>query len=139
VLLSYSNPVAAEPARTLTAVSRFIGQMIYVTVSGGNEFAARLIDVTANEIIVEAAGVQSSVPASEVRQISIRGDSLKNGAAIGVGAGLLAALLSPFKGESPGCKHPCILWSAVAIGILASAGAFVDWRHEGQTVIYEAP
>jgi hypothetical protein len=109
------------------------GDYIHVTDPSGIEVSGRVSSVSP---LALAIGKYEFKPQPELK-IERSGDSLWNGALIGMAVGAVTGLL----GGGEGCvgRDPCHLGAIVAgsIAFYGAAGAFIDWRHKGRTVIYK--
>ena len=135
---------AAQASGRLSSIERFAGRQIHLVQTDGSQLMAVLVRASDLDVTVSAGGREMTIDVNRVRAIAIRGDSVKDGAAIGAALGLLPLILDPFKGERRRCEpRSCvgrtILDGAVGIGALAAAGAWIDSRRKGATVIYRAP
>ena len=108
----------------------------------GRETEGRLVRLSDTAVTLGVAGADRDFPRSELRQIARRGDSVRNGAMIGMGIfgawGLVGVLNSSggysFTDEfGPGAA--AVMVGAMA-GIGAGIGALVDYAIKGKTVVY---
>lgn len=86
---------------------------------------------------------QHRIPKSSVQKIIAKDydDTIKNGALIGLAAGAAGGVLFASLLDSP--KHPYSAGDRVLGGLLfglvgMGIGALIDFKHQGQEVIYEA-
>ena len=110
---------------------------VYVLDDGGRETQGMLISLDAVSIVIRAEdGTVRRYEVANVRRVSKRGDSLKNGAIIGAVFGAVAgALAVSFDDGSAGEKALGFLG---ATGFYALVGAGIDALIPGRTTIYEA-
>jgi len=119
------------------------GSPVAVTLRSGDRvegvFKALTIDMM---ILTDAAGRESNVPRPQISKIvATVKDPLSNGALIGAGAGLVAALvILGAAGSGEGYILPSAKWGAPSLltGIGAVIGVFVDRAHETGHVLYVA-
>ena len=115
---------------------------IYVTDEAGRQTEGKLLGLEPQALVMLVNGVEQRFDAARVRRIDRRGDSLKNGALIGAGAGvvfgLLAALGSDcpedFGGSCPGTRATFFALSTIAY---TGLGAGVDAMIVGRTRMFE--
>jgi hypothetical protein len=109
-----------------------LGDVVYVTDSGGVQVSGRLTHLSNTTIAID--GYQFS-PQTSLR-IERDGDPIWDGALIGFGIGMVMG--TTVGAES--CLHQPQWHCAVEGGIMYGAiGAFIDWLHVGRTVIFQAP
>jgi hypothetical protein len=107
---------------------------VYVTDAKGSETKGKLVSWTGSEIVLQTdAGSRTFKPGEAVR-LDLRGDSVKNGALIGLAAGVAAGFLA-----SAGCdcdgKPAIVLTSA---GMYTLVGAGIDALVPGRTLLWNA-
>jgi hypothetical protein len=89
-------------------------------------------------------GMEQRFDKSRVARIDKRGDSLKNGALIGAGLGVLfgsiAAGISDCPGEDPGgsCADFRAIGFAISLGVYTAIGTAVDAMIVGRTRLFDA-
>lgn len=78
---------------------------------------------------------------SQVRRIQRKGDSLKNGALIGLAAGVvmgvLAGGISDCPGESSSCPGSRVAIPLIAAGFYTAVGTGIDAAIQGRTLLWE--
>jgi hypothetical protein len=117
-------------------LNQFSGQLIYVEDRAFRETLARLVAASDGELIVLVGGVEARLPVGGIRRVSVRGDSLRNGAWLGALAGIVPGIFG-CQGASSDCSVAGML--VVAVGAYSALGAWIDSRRVGRTVVYEAP
>jgi hypothetical protein len=105
------------------------GDQIYVTPPSGAEVSGRVISVTPT--LLEINGHQFR-PESGLT-IERRGDSLLNGALIGLPIGVVAGVTIGAEACLDSQRWKCAVGGAVTY---AALGALIDWLHVGRTRIY---
>jgi hypothetical protein len=129
--------LCAGPARAQSDFSGLNlrpGEVIFVTDSTGTSVSGPVSMISPSALRI---GGYEFKPAPGLK-IERRGDSLRNGTLIGlaVGVGIAAAV------GGQGCtanECPKGAWLVAPVAGYGALGAFIDWRHEGRTVIYRAP
>jgi hypothetical protein len=109
------------------------GDYIHVTDPSGVEVSGRVSRVSPLLLAID----QYEFKPQPGLEIARPGDSLWNGALIGlaVGAGLAAMVAGVGDCVAVECtKGPSLL---APVAVYGAIGAFIDWRHKGRTVIYE--
>lgn len=138
-----ASTASAGPARRLQDLRVDAGTVITAVMIDGAPVVGGFVRSSSNELVLNVGGVERVIPAAQIATLSIRGDSLVNGALIGVAVVVVAALASPYRDEGPTCGNSClghpVIGFTVGLGAAASVGAFIDWRHRGETVIYRTP
>jgi hypothetical protein len=119
-----------------------LGQTVYATDTQERETEGRIVRLSDTALTLHVAGTDRDFPRSELRQIARRGDSVRNGATIGMGifaAWGLVGVLNSSGGYSyvdefgPGAA--AVMVGGIA-GIGAGIGALVDYAIKGKTVVY---
>ena len=97
--LCLSRPVAAQPPDPYYGeVQRF--PSVYVLDAQGIETKGRLVNWTGSQIVLQTDIGQRIFKPGEAVRLDLRGDSLKNGALIGLGVGLAMGNLAEHWGLS---------------------------------------
>lgn len=125
--MAYVSPARAQSDFSGLKLGK--GDQIYVTPPSGAEVSGRVISLT--PMLLEIDGHQFK-PESGLR-IDRRGDSLLNGALIGVPIGALAGVTIGAEACLDSEKWKCAVGGAVTY---AALGALIDWLHVGRTRIY---
>jgi hypothetical protein len=139
-------PVAAtaqEPVMSFDQLNTRlkIGDTIWVTDAQGREVKGKVQGLDAASLTLESRTPLSFAP-SDVRVIQERRpDSVKNGALIGMGAGMAVGIVSMLTLDFEGCTFGCV---AAVLGyfggIGAGVGALVDAMIPGKKqAVYRAP
>jgi hypothetical protein len=124
-----------QAARAQVLVQKKPLESVYVMqAKSGEELHGRLLDIGPETLSMIVNNQRLDLPLDDILRIDRRGDSLKNGAAIG--ASVVAAL----------CAVGCYLSSANAAQVTtalvmntllgAAIGASIDAMHSGRTTIY---
>ncbi|MEN3339928.1 MAG: hypothetical protein V7647_3604 [Acidobacteriota bacterium] len=120
---------------------------VYILDSAGREFSGHLLRIDQQSLTIRNALGDVPFAIANVRTIDRRGDSLKNGAIVGAGVGLvlgaLAAatstcggLLGPETSCSPSYKLGIV---GVSTAMYAAIGVGIDALRHGRTRIYPVP
>jgi hypothetical protein len=129
--------------------------VVYVVAEPGAQIKGRLLAFDPESLAISIDGRRIVFQRTAVRRIYRQGDSLRNGMAIGVIAGLIGSTVLAASASMSGCDTfndgasigcealgTFIVWTVVApvcvgVGILAGAG--IDALVRGRTLIYERP
>ena len=108
-----------------------LGERVWVSTRDGRLLQGRLLDSSAANLALAAAGARIPVAIEAVESVAVeRADGLGNGIRNGVlgGAGAMAGLLLVGQASSGSCCEPLttVYWTAVGGGIGALAGAGID-------------
>ncbi len=112
----------------------------YVLDTRGVETQGRLLNLDSAGVVLLVNGSERRFELTEVSRVSRRGDSLKNGAAIGAAVGVAMGLLNVAMADcgSAGCGG----WrvgAPIMSGLIYSAiGVGIDALVQGRTMLYEA-
>jgi hypothetical protein len=130
----------AQPVSALTDLWMRVksGDSVFITDASGRETAGTFARVSDSALSLMVDGQLRDLPAADVREISKRGDSVKNGFLIGaaIGATVGAAAYSScddiYEGE---CMHPA---GAALMGglVYGGIGALIDHFVKGRTVVF---
>ena len=128
IVLALAAPAAAQDTF----------KQVWVTQSSSGEVVhGRIVDLSPESLtILTADNRRVDMPLDRVLRIEARGDSLKNGAAIG--AVVLGGLMALFCGEAGGGGQ-CVTGVAVDAGIGALIGAGIDALNGGRSTLYSRP
>jgi hypothetical protein len=119
------------------------GETVYLTDASGAEIRGNLTGILPSGLRLVVAGVEREWAANDVREVRRRGDSVKNGAIIGLVAGGViggiggAALGSLFVNEGRSFAGPFFYFLAVGAAGGAGIGAGVDALIPGRTLVYQ--
>jgi hypothetical protein len=139
LIVSMTVSVAsAEPSHDLSTLRKYIDRTVYIKDVAGDVTSRRLVEATRSELVVAVGASRQVIPASQITSVTIDGDPLWNGALIGGAVGVAVVLAAPFGGGTGPYPHD-VSAVAGAFGLGAAFGAWKDWRHKGQTVVYQAP
>lgn len=138
VVVWLSAPVRAQGQNDLEGLNRFSGEAVFVQDKVGRETLARVVVASAADLTVLIGGVETRIPASDVRLVSRPGgDSLKNGALIGGGIGFAWGAFASLLDDNQ--TYPVVAGGLIGAGVVAAIGAWIDHRHKGREVVYKAP
>jgi len=120
---------------------------VYVLDESGRERSGTLLALDETSLVLLVDGRAERIEAAQVRRVARRGDSLKNGAligmAVGVAMGLIAGGLAECvddQGEIRGCRAATRLGLAgLSIAMYGAMGTGLDALRTGRTLLYEAP
>lgn len=104
---------------------------VFVLSSAGDEIRGHLLKLGPDSATLLVQGARRELSLDSILRIETEGDSIKNGAFIGAGIGVVAGLLSA--ADVGGARIPFALFSAAVWGLM---GAGVDALIPGRTVIY---
>lgn len=154
IALIMAAPVYAQQSRTnegrrtietFDTLSQRIrpGQTVYISGAAPGETEGRLISVSDASVTLLVQGSKREFLKDDIRLVARRGDSLKNGALIGMAVvaawGLIGALITEDV-ESPGRLYgeapPALAVYGIVLGMGAGVGALVDAAVKGKTVVY---
>jgi VIT1/CCC1 family predicted Fe2+/Mn2+ transporter len=120
----------------LSGVNRAAGQLIYIEDRSLHETSMRCVRATDLELTATDAGRERRIAVSDIRRVTARGDSVRSGALLGGLVGIVPGYLG-CQGASGRCS---VTASTVAsVGLFGALGAWIDSRHTGRTLLYEAP
>jgi hypothetical protein len=105
------------------------GDQIFVTPTSGPEVSGRVISLTPTLLEIDAHQFKPEPGLT----IDRRGDSLLNGALIGLPIGAVAGVTIGAEACPDSQKWKCAVGGAVTY---AALGALIDWLHVGRTRIY---
>ena len=136
VLAAISIPLNAA-AQTDAPVQGF--PTVIVTDTSGRETEGKLISWANNALVMKASGQTKTFTQGDYLRVDMRGDSLKNGALIGAGVGVLLTGLTAALG---GCGDPCGAEAAgyflTSVGLYAAFGTVFDAMHAGRTPLWQS-
>jgi hypothetical protein len=131
------------------------GQEVYVVPEAGAEVEGRLIAFDQDSIALWANGARRTFLREDVRRIYRRGDSLMNGARVGMMVGLVTSIGLSVAASIDACDDftneitiGCIglvniammsVMAPAGIGLGLVVGATIDSLHRGRTLIYQRP
>ena len=142
------SAVAKEQERSLAGLDTWLkpGTHVDVVDSRGRIVRGEFVRVDADGIMVAPfrATEARRVAAAEVVTVTRHGDSLKNGALIGLGVGILTAIAvaTDHNGDygcdmrTTGCKAALSVFS---VGSAVGFGVLLDQDEKGREVVYRAP
>jgi len=122
------------PIPTLKGVNAAGLQVVYVRHSMGYELEGSLLGMDANTLAILVGNNRRDIPWTDVVSIDRRGDSLLNGALVGLGVHTFFWLLTAGLTESPSAGQ-----FAAGAAVYMTIGAVSDALHVGRTRIYTAP
>lgn len=135
-----ASALAQLPASTLDQLSLIVrkGDLVTVRDQTGTSTRGTITEVSADQLVVDTAGVVRRWSAGELRDVRRRtGDSVLNGAIFGaaIGGGLvsLAYLDNECRGD-PACALAVLVYAAIGAG----AGAGIDALIRANRLIYRS-
>jgi hypothetical protein len=132
--LCLSRPVAAQPPdQYYGEVKRF--PSVYVTDALGRETKGRLVNWTGSQIVLQTEGGERVFKPGEAVRLDLRGDSLKNGALIGLTVGVVMGALAGAGCDCGGGDVAIMLFSG---GIYTLMGVGIDALVPGRTPMWNA-
>ncbi len=132
---------AQEPGPGLNGLDRAALPTVFVLDDRGVETRGQLIRLDRDAIVVLVNGSERLFETARVARVSRRGDSLKNGAVIGLAVGLAQALLLTATQE---CRASCdrgfrATMLATNAAVSAAIGTAIDAAISRRTVLYQPP
>jgi hypothetical protein len=112
-------------------------EVIVTQSASGDELRGRLVELRATTLAMLVNGQRVELPIESVLRIDARGDSVKDGAAIG--AAVMAGLAAFGCGLQATRAGQCVTGIIVNTGVGALIGAGIDALHKGRTTIYRKP
>ncbi len=146
-LVSALIPAAAraqDAAVPFSQLSKWVrlGDTVYVTDAGGRKHTGKLIDLSDGSLLLETGQGPRDIPRANVRSVAVREhDSLRNGALVGLVAGVLAGgVLAASICREDGCEGGGVVLGVALYGAMgAGIGAGIDALTPGRkVVIYRA-
>lgn len=137
IVAAWAPCAAQEPVRDFSQLNTRLrpGDTIWVTDAQGREVKGRILSLGAEELTLEGRG-DRTFRAPDVTAITVRrGDSLGNGALIGLAVGGLGtglACLATAEGQD---KEWCVVVSAVYAGIGSAIGVGIDAMIPGKKLV----
>lgn len=125
-------------ARALDALRVPAAAAVVVRLRGGAELSGTFVSAAPDHLRLDLpSGERRVVPADMVVSVWRRGDRLVNGAVIGGLVGLAGGLLG--QSGCTNCGNERAVGVVVGVPLWAGVGAWIDARHRGRTLVYEAP
>jgi hypothetical protein len=145
LLVSTSGPATAQ--ESFTALQRALrpGDTVYVTDHSGAERHGSVAAVGPSSLKLTLDGVEREWAEADVREVRRRGDSVKNGAIIGmIGGGVMGGIggslvAQLFVNEGASGTGPFLSFLALGMAGGAGIGAAIDGLIPGRTVVYRQP
>jgi hypothetical protein len=132
--LCLPRPVAAQtPEPYYGEVKRF--PSVYVTDTQGVETKGRLVNWTGSQIVLQTDLGQRIFKPGEAVRLDLRGDSLKNGALIGLSVGILAGALAAADCDCGGGDVAIVAFSGL---FYTAVGVGIDAMVPGRTPLWNA-
>jgi hypothetical protein len=111
--------------------------VVYVMDTSGSETKGKLVSWTGSTIVVQTGATMKTFGPGEAARIDLRGDSLKNGALIGAGVGVLFGGLASGL-DCPDCGGSRVGIFLFSVGVYAAIGAGIDALIPGRTHLWSA-
>jgi hypothetical protein len=141
LLLAVASAAAQEPVRDFSQLNTRLrpGDTIWVTDAQGREVKGQILSLAPDQLTLEGGARTFAGP--DVKAISVRrGDSLRNGALIGmgVGGGLVAVgcLAAGEEGDGAWCVAGALIYAGIGAGIGVGIDALIPGK---KIVAYRAP
>jgi hypothetical protein len=151
LLMIVPGVAAAQGAQSFSDLPKHLsaGQSIVVLDQSGRRTKGRLVELTADEIVIDRRQDpddrgRTRLGRQDVRQISRPRDPLWNGVVIGIGVGLGSGCLvgwntyDPDKAFSFGPGESCAIAAVVFGGVGAGVGAIADYFNRKDGTVYRA-
>lgn len=140
----HATPAGPAPGNWEEVERLRAGSALAVTLKTGQRLGGALGGLTLDALtLADRTGQTFTVPRAEIRRIAVKvKDDLVNGALIGAGVGLGAALaVLAITGSQDGYVLPSAKWGAPLLlsGIGALGGMLVDRAHKRDKTVYVAP
>jgi hypothetical protein len=132
---------AQEPEPAWKGLDRSALSTVFVLDDAGVETRGQLLRLDSDAIVVMVNGSERRFDTARVARVSKRGDSLKNGALIGLAVGIAGAVaaVTTIKCDGSCDRRLQAAWLTVNTGVYAAVGTAIDAAIQGRTVLYRAP
>jgi hypothetical protein len=116
---------------------------LYVIEQSGQETRGKLVSWSSSVLVLRVDDAERRFNLADVSRVDLRGDSLKNGALIGVGVGLGVGVLMRGLADCPGDQNDGCPGSRAALvltstAIYAAIGAGIDALIPGRTPLWRS-
>jgi hypothetical protein len=128
--MALATPAAAQA--DFSGLQLKTGDTVWVTRSSGATLSGTLTGVSATTLTVDG----QTVPYEPGLRLARAGDSLWNGFLIGAAFGALSGSTIAAEACLDSPLWHCAVGGALGFG---AVGAFIDWRRQGRTIVFEAP
>ena len=120
------------------------GQEIRVTSLSGDRTTGRFVSLSENELVMRRANATQRVPLDRVRRIELVAHHARNGAIIGLAAGVglaFAGCVSDdnFCGDDAAFGVLATIWGGIGVGTGAGLGALINVSTADRHLIYARP
>lgn len=137
---------ARQPARSFPDLQQRVkpGQTVFVTDETGSETKGKLLGISATDLTLDVNGVRRPMNSGSIRHVDRYGDSLWNGALIGVAIAIPAMLISDPRYQACTndpqklCADAQAGQRALAIGMMGALGAGIDALIRSRHQVYVA-
>ena len=112
---------------------------VFVTDRAGHEMKGQLLNMTDSELNVKTGPVTRTFTPDEVSRVERKGDSLKNGTLIGLGAGLIGAgaiFHSCLHSRYSHCTGSALTGALTWVALHTAIGTAIDAAIPGRTRIW---
>jgi hypothetical protein len=135
--LCLARPAAAQiPDQSYQSNGKVKGfQIVYVTDALGSETKGKLLSWIGSEIVLETGDGSRTYKPGEAVRMDLRGDSLKNGALVGLGVGLAMGGLAAAGCDCGGGDAAIVVFSAA---FYTFVGVGIDALVPGRTPLWNA-
>jgi hypothetical protein len=142
-LVAVTVPAGAQSPEPVPA--RMTGMFpVYVMDTTGGEEEGSLVSLTDSLIVLQQKDATRTIDLAGVSRVYRKGDSLKNGALIGAGVGLVFGVMLGGFSDCPGARAsgPCtgarIAGGVGVAAVYAAIGTAIDALIPGRTLIWRA-
>jgi hypothetical protein len=139
-LTALFDPRLAHAQSTFGSVQATGLPTVFVTDRSGQEIKGTLERLTESEIAILVNGTTKTFMPDEVSTIERKGDSLKNGALIGLGFGAITGVLTMGLADCPAGNSSCpgerLAMILLNAGIYTAVGTAIDAAIPGRTRIW---
>ena len=131
VFLPQRSGPAGTPYPDPWRLRALAGSLVYDETRDSREVLARFVRFTDEALVVTVGGRHREMAVADVERISLEGDSLKNGALLGLAIGPVYGLLAP-------CDTCRNIGERILGGtaVAAGTGVLVDYLHKGRTTVF---
>jgi hypothetical protein len=124
-----------RPSDPLGDDQRLVGQVVRVTTDGGDQATGLLAAIDLSALRIEGA-TPKSVARADITRLEVRGDSLKNGAIVGM---IVALAVSPLALQGYDSAGQWAKDLPLAVVVFAGAGVGIDALKTGWTEVNISP
>ncbi len=132
---------AQEPAAAWKGIDPSALSTVFVLDVAGVETRGQLLRLDPDAIVVLVDGSERRFETARVARVSKRGDSLKNGAGIGMIVGIVSgiAYAVTVRCGNDSCGGSVIGQAVLSTALYTAIGTAIDASVQGRTTLYKAP